>query len=1262
MIDWKRYLESVCEDPEYTEWEAKFTPMDAKGPVPGTHLDLMVQAFQQSENSGEVKTHQKYYALKGLRDFAGEHVLLRGRPGSGKTTILHHLLLEEAKKAKGDGQARIPIFVALRRWKNPSRFESPPVYVVRDTLQRHHVQVAVEQLDSLLNQGRFFLIFDGMNEMPEEDSRGDLESFRLKYRATTPMVFATRDLGFGGDLGIRKRLEILPLNRKQIEIFVHKYIGDANEARRMLRSLKDRLRNLAKTPLLLWMLCRVFEAKQKMPDRLGEVFRIFTRIYERGVKAGAPVSEESRSWWPKLLAKLAHHMMEKRKEPTEMALAIHCEEAEYVLREYLQEQGVDRPVQKAPRFLDDLVKHHLLTENTRGNIEFLHHLIQEYYAAEHLLSFLPGLAETKPQRLKRDYLNYLKWTEPVAMMLEFCDKEDQAMACVRLALDVDLMLGARLAGCLKREFQEKGIALVTKMHGSSGLGIRLLVGKHYRVSDWLKHWAKDWRVLSKAAKAVVNFGREDAIQELVMASEDDDPGVRIDVAEALASIGSHKAVQYLIRALEDDDSAVRSGAAFALGNIGSDEAVQPLTIALQDDDSAVRSCAVYALGEIGSDEAIQPLAMVLQDEIWVLRRAAVQALGNIGSQDAIQHLTPALKDEDSMVRISAATALADLGSDDATQYLMNLLEDEDWLIRGEAVEVLERIPNEKALSDLIRALQHEDWTIRQMAAAALGKIGNDHGTQHLINALKDDVSSVRSNAAWALGLIGSDLAIEPLMNALEDKDGTVRSSAASALGFIGSDKATQNLVDLLEDEEGRVRGSAAWALGDIKSGMATQALIDVLKVDDPFARDNAAKALAKIGGNEATDFLIEAIESGTIFSAILHESSGLSLASKSLPRLAKLAQQRDPDLLEVIAAIQERCRFYNPALLTIDRRFSIVHLSDLHFKEVDRAGDLYVGLLLELKEDLDLKIFEALVISGDIVNQCRKEGYDHATKFLSRIAKKFDLGPDRVVVVPGNHDMSRQLSEDAYTLKRRKEVAGPIDEFLHIDRGEVVEVKHEAKYKKRFALFQAFCKKAAIGDYRADYSNQITWREYPDQKVLMVGLNSSWMLDHHYKRRSGLHPDALNQAVERAVKDEYKDWLKIAVWHHPVKSRSAEETQLNKSFMRDDGFMERLAVAGFSMILHGHAHDGNAWPFSFDSGKRKYTVHVIGAGTLDADEDELTPGSFWQYNIIQVTGTKVRVECRQRVNPRGISRPDKTWLEDAPDKSTYEFDLFDEPT
>ena len=90
---------------------------------------------------------------------------------------------------------------------------------------------------------------------------------------------------------------------------------------------------------------------------------------------------------------------------------------------------VDYPTQRAKEWLEDLLEHHLLQRTGQDELEFHHQLLQEYYAAEALLHRLPQLSD---EQLKRDYLNYLKWTEPVALMLAMVEEEAQALQVVKV--------------------------------------------------------------------------------------------------------------------------------------------------------------------------------------------------------------------------------------------------------------------------------------------------------------------------------------------------------------------------------------------------------------------------------------------------------------------------------------------------------------------------------------------------------------------------------------------------------------------------------------------------------------------------------------------------------------------------------------------------------------------------------------------------------------------------------------------------------------
>jgi predicted NACHT family NTPase len=57
-----------------------------------------VEGEREEKGKGQEKI-ERLGVLEGLHKYASEHVLLVGRPGSGKSTALVRLLLEEAQKA-----------------------------------------------------------------------------------------------------------------------------------------------------------------------------------------------------------------------------------------------------------------------------------------------------------------------------------------------------------------------------------------------------------------------------------------------------------------------------------------------------------------------------------------------------------------------------------------------------------------------------------------------------------------------------------------------------------------------------------------------------------------------------------------------------------------------------------------------------------------------------------------------------------------------------------------------------------------------------------------------------------------------------------------------------------------------------------------------------------------------------------------------------------------------------------------------------------
>lgn len=843
MIDFSAYLNFVCTDRRETR--LLYTVTDAL-------LSLEAQTVErQKPGNGKLEeSHQqveRFPVLTGLRKYAldekREHVLLAGRPGSGKSTTLKQMLLEMTEAALTDDTQPIPVLVQLKG--DRSIFD-----LISAEFRRAKLKVTAEQIDDWLLEDKLVLLLDGINEIPSEDLRTKLQEFRDNNR-TTPMIFTTRDLAVGGDLGIEKRLEMCPLSELQMREFVQKYLPEQGEM--LLGQISDRLREVADTPLLLKMLCdvysdpRLFEKVGDLKSK-GELFRLFDQTYNNWkVCEGVRTSEKFWKWNTELLQHLAFVMLQGD-GLTKPRFTIDKNEAARLIEKYLTGR-VENPGDKAKDWLEDLVEHHLLQVAADARkIEFHHQLFQEYYAAEGWLVMLRDKHSDvmDDQRLKHFYLNCLKWTEAIAMMLALLEDETQALRVVRLALEVDLYMGSRLAGTVRPDYQAKTIALIEKLPHSIKISEELIVqllgetGSEQVISALLERLndsSFDIQVI--AAQALGKFASKQAALGLLQFIEKPRFGYSDDVFaafDALGKIGNEQAISGLIRLLNNSDPTLQWSAANALGKTGSRKAIPALLKLAEDTESSSRGSAVEALGKLGSDQVIQTSNNLLKDPKFYIRESAVQALCEIGSDQAIQVLINWSKDSNPSVRTNVAQALGKIASKQAVQVLINLLKDSNSHVRASAAHELGRILSEQSIPELTEALNYSDeyepcdaadayenWRQNNYAqvsvSIALGEIGTEQAIAPLLQALKDSDSDIdtRICAAMGLGKLGGEQAIPLLLRALDDPDEYMVACAASTLGEIGSEETIEPLRQALKrsDYGSVLSDTIVFALGEI---------------------------------------------------------------------------------------------------------------------------------------------------------------------------------------------------------------------------------------------------------------------------------------------------------------------------------------------------------------------------------------------------------------------------------------------------------------
>ncbi|NEP52162.1 MAG: metallophosphoesterase, partial [Moorea sp. SIO3C2] len=271
----------------------------------------------------------------------------------------------------------------------------------------------------------------------------------------------------------------------------------------------------------------------------------------------------------------------------------------------------------------------------------------------------------------------------------------------------------------------------------------------------------------------------------------------------------------------------------------------------------------------------------------------------------------------------------------------------------------------------------------------------------------------------------------------------------------------------------------------------------------------------------------------------------------------------------------------------------ILHLSDLHITTSEQATLWSNQLAQDLSYELQIPNLDALILSGDIANYSTAEEYQAAQQFLDNLGKEFTLDPEKIVLVPGNHDLNWELAKRGYQLLDLEDYDGKPKEGHYIEESQnVIRVRDEAKYQQRFAHFSQFYQAIKGQPYPLDYDQQAIIEHFPEQNLLILGLNSAWELDHHFKTRASIKSGALSKALAKIRRNrDYDKCMKIAVWHHPLNSDGSDR-------ITDKGFIEQLAVAGFRLFLHGHIHKAETSLFRYDLSPSGRKLDQICAGTL----------------------------------------------------------------
>lgn len=400
-------------------------------------------------------------------------LVIVGPPGSGKSTFLHYIaitlaesLLQNRPEMTRDrlgleGPTPMPVLIPLREFKRFLRTKpalgdlSPSSSLLLDFVYEfvssEQPAVKKESLGQRLGEGSCMLLFDGLDEVANQDERvflrEVLERFVDMYPANKYVV-TSRTAAYKGDARLGFTFGVCTvndMNESQIEQFVYRWSkallstvkdmsaddperhaqGYTQGLMHTINSIRE-IAQLAKNPLSLTVILIVHYNRRQLPEQRAELYEecssvlLGQRDAARPGFAGKELEQFAGVDHPMSLTEkrgfletLALHMHEKQIQQ------IHLRELMDVLGARFEElEGVSKQkaLASAEKFVEAIrVRSGLLEELAPETYSFSHLAFQEFFAARNIAG--------KPDSLQRELVSrHLRtdwWKEVILLTVGF---------------------------------------------------------------------------------------------------------------------------------------------------------------------------------------------------------------------------------------------------------------------------------------------------------------------------------------------------------------------------------------------------------------------------------------------------------------------------------------------------------------------------------------------------------------------------------------------------------------------------------------------------------------------------------------------------------------------------------------------------------------------------------------------------------------------------------------------------------------------------
>jgi predicted NACHT family NTPase len=366
-------------------------------------------------------------ALEAVERF--KKMLIVGKPGAGKTTFLKNLAIQ---CIRGKFKPKfVPIFITLKDFAEATGHPNLLDYIqwLINTMSYTDIKASIK---AILRVGKALILLDGLDEVKESDSNyvlGEIQKFSNQFHRNQFIItcrIAAQDYIFEQFTEV----EIADFDDQQIATFAQKWFHnkhDTLEATRFLQKLKANppIRELATSPILLTLLCLVFEDSRNFPSNRSELYKEGLDVLLKKWDAMRKIERD----------RVYKGLSLKRKEDLLSELACSTfKDGNYFFKQREAERQITKYLQNLPDAstnpeilqLDSkaLLKsietqHGLLVERAKSIYSFSHLTFHEYFTARKIVSSCnPYQPEDEVLKELVSHLTEKHWREVFLLTVE----------------------------------------------------------------------------------------------------------------------------------------------------------------------------------------------------------------------------------------------------------------------------------------------------------------------------------------------------------------------------------------------------------------------------------------------------------------------------------------------------------------------------------------------------------------------------------------------------------------------------------------------------------------------------------------------------------------------------------------------------------------------------------------------------------------------------------------------------------------------------